>query len=188
METKLEDLKIGEQFVINGNTYTKLNEQGYCVLDKYNASVANWAKFMAFDSKENLSNNFDKSTIKEYINSKFFKNEILGIADYLKPNTEITLLSVEELEEYKEQIKKFFAYSWSRSPRNSYPYLTYRVDPSGSSFYGNPVYRSCAVRPALYLNPESIVLSTTAHIKDSAIAELQAQLNEIQEKIDELKK
>lgn len=187
METKLENLKVGEQFILNGNTYTKLNEQGYCLLDEYNNSVPTWAKFMAFDAKD-YSNDFEISTIKEYINSKFFKNEILEIADYLKSNTEITLLSVEELEEYKEQIKEFFAYSWSRSSRSNYSYRAYSVDPSGSSYDFYYVGYSHAVRPAFHLNPESIVLSATAHIKDSVIVELQAQLNEIQEKIDELKK
>lgn len=168
MEIKLENLKVGEQFILNGNTYTKLNEQGYCLLDEYNASIPDWVKFMAFDSKDDYSNDFEKSTLKEYINSNFFKNEILGVADYLQPNTEITLLSVEELDEYKEQIKKFFACSWSRSSHYSNSNYAYYVNSSGSSYDYTRVKYSYAVRPALYLNPESAVLSATADV----IAEL----------------
>lgn len=167
METKLKNLKVGEQFILNGNTYTKLNEQGYCLLDEYNALIPDLVKFMAFDSKDDCSNDFDKSTIKEYINSDFFKNKILRFDDYLQPNTEITLLSVEELEEYKEHIKEFFAYSWSRSSYYNYSRSAYCVDPSGSSSYDNNVSNSYAVRPALYLNLQSAVSHATVDIKDS---------------------
>ena len=65
MEIRLKDVKVGEQFTIVNNKYTKLNEDGYCLLDEYGKDVPNWSKFQPFDSKDDYSNNFEESTIKE---------------------------------------------------------------------------------------------------------------------------
>ena len=148
---KLSEIKVGEQFVYYGNTYTKLNDEGYCLLDKYGKHVPRWSKYSVFDCGKKMCNDFDKSLIKQYINSDYFKS-LLGV-DY-----DVTLLSLDEFFLFKEIIKPFFDCSWLRSGSNTYAHYAYNLYASSSSSNNYIVNYSNAVRPALLFNLNSDVI------------------------------
>lgn len=177
MEIRLKDVKVGEQFTLVNNKYTKLNEHGYCLLDEYGKDVPNWSKFQPFDGKDDCSNDFDKSTIKEFINSDYFWNDVLEIIPQ-----KVTLLSIEEFEEYKDIIKTYSIPYWLRSNDDNNNYYSMLVHPSGSTCYGD-VNSSIGVRPAVYFTQDYYVKVGD----DDKIAELRKQIEELQKQIEALK-
>lgn len=177
MEIRLKDVKVGEQFTLVNNKYTKLNEDGYCLLDEYGKDVPNWSKFQPFDGKGNFSNDFDKSTIKEFINSDYFWNEVLQIVP-----KKVTLLSIEEYKEYKDIIKPYNTAYWLRTSHSYYNGLALLVNSSGSAG-DNDVSISYGVRPAVYFTQDYYVKVGD----DEEIAELRKQIEELQKQIEALK-
>ena len=157
----LNEIKVGEQFKFKGFTYTKLNDEGLVLLDDLKDP---WYQECCFD---NVNNCYEFSLIRHYINSTKFK-KYLGLldGDFSKKNfgykrDKLFLLSVEECEEYHNYIKLFPESSWLRSGHYLYASNACSLYPSGASAYGNNVFGSRAVRPALYLNPSSKLFATS---------------------------
>ena len=177
MEIRLKDVKVGEQFTLGYNKYTKLDENGYCLLDEYDEDVPNWAKFQSFDGKNDCSNDFERSTIKEFINSDYFWNDVLQIVP-----KKVTLLSIEEFEEYKDIIKPYNTAYWLRTSHPEFIGYAMLVKSSGYADYCD-VNDSFGVRPAVYLTQDYYVRVDNA----DEIRELQKQIDVLQKRIEELK-
>ena len=67
----ISDIKVGEQFVYGGRTYTKLNEECFVIIDDFDSDFM----YCIFDP---ITNNYDESLIRYYINSDRFV-EMLGV-------------------------------------------------------------------------------------------------------------
>lgn len=108
---KIKDIFVGEQFVYCEHTYTKLNIENFCIIDDYDE------RFMhcMFDP---MSNNYDESLIRYYINSDRFIEKLgvnkADIKAHYKDDL-ITLLSREEYEEYRDLIKDYDVWWVTRS-------------------------------------------------------------------------
>ena len=146
----ISDIKVGEQFVYGGRNYTKLNEECFVIIDDFDS------KFMycIFDS---ITNNYDESLVRYYINSDRFV-DMLGvnkndITDYYRDDL-MTLLSKKEFEDYKDLIKDYDGWYWTRS--------TYSNSTNYACTIGNYGYISASnvngasrVRVGFTLNPNT---------------------------------
>lgn len=108
---KIDDIAVGEQFVYCGHTYTKLNKENFCIIDDYDSDFMR----CQFDP---MSNNYDESLIRYYINSERFIEKLgvnkADIKAHYKDDL-ITLLSREEYEEYRDLIKEYDTWWATRS-------------------------------------------------------------------------
>lgn len=108
---KIDDIAVGEQIVYCGHTYTKLNKENFCIIDDYDSDFMR----CQFDP---ISNNYDESLIRYYINSDRFIEKLgvnkADIKAHYKDDL-ITLLSREECEEYRDLIKEYDAWWATRS-------------------------------------------------------------------------
>lgn len=86
---------------------------------------------------------WDKSYIKNVILPAFKKD--LGI------DCKVDLLTIEEVRELPDEIKKCDDWYWTKSRYTDYKDVAYRVNSSGNVSYGY-IYSMNAVRPVLYLN------------------------------------
>lgn len=99
----ISDINVGERFVYAGYSYTKLNEDNYCIIDDYDGS------FMCciFDP---ITNDYRESIIRGYINSDRFIERLGVNIEHLRPHYDedlITLPSREEYEKYRDLIRGY---------------------------------------------------------------------------------
>ena len=147
---KIEDIAVGEQFVYCGHTYTKLNKENFCIIDDYDSNFMR----CQFDP---MSNNYDESLIRNYINSDRFIEKLgvnkVDIKAHYKDDL-ITLLSREEYKEYRDLIKEYDAW-WTT--RSAHYYVTYGVCSISSPGYinSNNVNTTYGVRVGFNLDPNT---------------------------------
>lgn len=146
----ISDIKVGEQFVYGGRNYTKLNEECFVIIDDFDNDFMN----CIFDP---ITNNYDESFIRYYINSDRFI-ERLGIdkkdiiTHYL--NDYITLLSIEDFENYEEFIRDYKSWYWTRSASNILTNGVCNIYNSG--YIGNANVNDVGrVRVGFILNPDT---------------------------------
>lgn len=148
----IADIKVGEQFEYCGRTYTKLNEDGFCIIDDFDADFM----YCIFDP---ITNNYDESLMRNYINSDRFIEKLGVNKDDIKPHYKedlITLLSKEEYEEYRDLIQDYDGW-WAT--RSAYSYTNYYfccINTTGY-IYNNGVTASGRARFGFTLNPETPV-------------------------------
>ena len=112
----IADIKVGEQFEYRGRTYTKLNEENFCIIDDYDDNFMR----CIFDP---ITNNYDESLMRNYINSDRFISRLGVNKDDIEPHYKddlITLLSKEEYEEYKDLIQDYDGWWATRSAISNY--------------------------------------------------------------------
>lgn len=149
---KINDIVVGEQFVYCGHTYTKLNKENFCIIDDYDSD------FMGcqFDS---ISNNYDESLIRYYINSDRFIEKLgvnkADIKSHYKDDL-ITLLSREEYEKYRDLIKDYDTWWGTRSADPNTAYFFCYISSSGY-IYSNLVTFISGVRLGFNLDPNTPV-------------------------------
>lgn len=149
---KIDDIAVGEQFVYCGHTYTKLNKENFCIIDDYDSDFMR----CQFDP---ISNNYDESLIRYYINSERFIEKLgvnkADIKAHYKDDL-ITLLSREEYEEYRDLIKEY--YTWWAT-RSAYSYHTHAFCSINSNGYinNNYVNSTAGVRLGFNLDPNTPV-------------------------------
>ena len=93
----IDDIEVGQQFKYCGHTYTKLNEENFCIIDDYDEMFMR----CQFDP---ITNNYDESIIRKYLNSDRFIERLGVNREDIKPHYKedlLTLLSKEEYEEYQ---------------------------------------------------------------------------------------
>ena len=138
---KIDDIAVGEQFGYCGHTYTKLNKENFCIIDDYDSDFMR----CQFDS---ISNNYDESLIRYYINSDRFIEKLgvnkADIKSHYKDDL-ITLLTREEYEEYRDLIKEYDTWWTTRSATS---YITYTFCAiSNYGYIGNgAIYNTYGVR------------------------------------------
>lgn len=149
---KIDDIAVGEQFVYCGHTYTKLNKENFCIIDDYDSDFMR----CQFDP---MSNNYDESLIRYYINSERFIEKLgvnkADIKAHYKDDL-ITLLSREEYEEYRDLIKEYDTW-WAT--RSAYSCATSAFCTIGSigNIGTNFVYYTYGVRLGFNLDPNTPV-------------------------------
>ena len=153
----IKDIEVGGKFTYKGHNYTKLNEDNFCIIDDYDEDFMR----CIFDP---ITNNYDESIIRSYLNSERFINR-LGVdledldnvyTDANGKEDKLTLLSREEYEEYRDFIEDYDIWWATRSPTSSnagnFCYITN---------YGNinnyNVYNSNGVRLGFRLLPSTPV-------------------------------
>lgn len=148
----IADIKVGEQFEYCGRTYTKLNEDGFCIIDDFDADFM----YCIFDP---ITNNYDESLMRNYINSDRFIEKLGVNKDDIKPHYKedlITLLSKEEYEEYRDLIQDYDGWWATRSAGSTATYFfcyIYYYGGINSSIVGT----SGRARIGFTLNPETPV-------------------------------
>lgn len=149
---KIDDIAVGEQFVYCGHTYTKLNKENFCIIDDYDSDFMR----CQFDP---MSNNYDESLIRYYINSERFIEKLgvnkADIKAHYKDDL-ITLLSREEYEEYRDLIKEYDTW-WAT--RSAYSYNTYAFCSIGNygAISNSSVLNTNGVRLGFNLDPNTPV-------------------------------
>ena len=147
---KIEDIAVGEQFVYCGHTYTKLNKENFCIIDDYDSNFMR----CQFDP---MSNNYDESLIRNYINSDRFIEKLgvnkVDIKAHYKDDL-ITLLSREEYEKYRDLIKEYDAWWTTRSAHSNNTSSVCVIANSG--YIGNNyVTNTYGVRVGFNLDPNT---------------------------------
>ena len=107
----IDDIEVGQQFKYCGRTYTKLNEDGFCIIDDYDEDFMR----CIFDP---ITNNYDESIIRKYLNSDRFIERLGVNREDIKPHYKddlITLLSKEEYQEYEDLIQDYDGWWATRS-------------------------------------------------------------------------
>ena len=149
---KIDDIAVGEQFVYCGHTYTKLNKENFCIIDDYDSDFMR----CQFDP---ISNNYDESLIRYYINSDRFIDKLgvnkADIKSHYKDDL-ITLLSREEYEEYRDLIKEYDIWWATRSASSNSTNYFCNIDNYGNINYYN-VYITYGVRLGFRLDPNTPV-------------------------------
>ena len=149
---KIDDIAVGEQFVYCGHTYTKLNKENFCIIDDYDSDFMR----CQFDP---MSNNYDESLIRYYINSDRFINKLgvnkADIKSHYKDDL-ITLLSVEEYEEYRDLIKEYDTW-WAIRSAGSDDTHYFRYISSNGYIGTTDVYSTSGVRLGFRLDPNTPV-------------------------------
>ena len=149
---KIDDIAVGEQFIYCGHTYTKLNKENFCIIDDYDSDFMR----CQFDP---MSNNYDESLIRYYINSDRFIEKLgvnkADIKAHYKDDL-ITLLSREEYEEYRDLIKDYDAWWATRSANSNYTDYFCGIYNSGYIYY-NYVDLTAGVRLGFNLAPNTPV-------------------------------
>lgn len=142
---KLKDVEIGKAFKFYNTAYTKLNEDGLCILNQYADGVNRNLKYHRFDYK---SNDYKNSAIKKFLHSEKYQSKGLNISrEDLRCIREITLLSEEDFLKYKKDIVSFSAYYWLRSASSSGPTFVHFVLNNRFLSYDFVYNTSYAVRP-----------------------------------------
>lgn len=148
----IDDIEVGQQFKYCGHTYTKLNEENFCIIDDYDEMFMR----CQFDP---ITNNYDESIIRKYLNSDRFIERLGVNREDIKPHYKedlLTLLSKEEYEEYRDLIKDYDCWWATRSAYSYYNYYFCAITNSGNiSFYN--VYATNGVRLGFNLNPNTPV-------------------------------
>lgn len=112
----IKNIEVGGKFVYKGHNYTKLNEDNFCIIDDYDEDFMR----CIFDP---ITNNYDESIIRSYLNSERFINR-LGVdledldnvyTDANGKEDKLTLLSREEYEEYRDFIDDYDIWWATRS-------------------------------------------------------------------------
>ena len=148
----IDDIEVGQQFKYCGHTYTKLNEENFCIIDDYDE------KFMRcqFDP---ITNNYDESIIRKYLNSDRFIERLGVNREDIKPHYKedlLTLLSKEEYEEYRDLIKDYDCWWATRSAHSNVSNYFCNINLYG--YIGNSsVYNTYGVRLGFNLNPNTPV-------------------------------
>lgn len=149
---KIDDIAVGEQFVYCGHTYTKLNKENFCIIDDYDSDFMR----CQFDP---MSNNYDESLIRYYINSDRFIDKLgvnkADIKSHYKDDL-ITLLSREEYEEYRDLIKEYDTWWATRSASSNYTSTFCYITNYGYIDY-NYVSYTYGVRLGFRLDPNTPV-------------------------------
>lgn len=145
-----KDIKVGESFKYKDLEFTKLEDE-FALIDTYNDDYSDcvW---------DNVDNNYDKSLIRHYINRRYL--DLMGIdEDDLLPvynDDLVTLITKEQYEEHKDNIK-----SWDRwwATRSTYSYNAYvfcNINYTGYIGY-NYVNYAYGVRAGFNFKPDTIV-------------------------------
>lgn len=149
---KIDDIAVGEQFVYCGHTYTKLNKENFCIIDDYDSDFMR----CQFDP---MSNNYDESLIRYYINSERFIEKLgvnkADIKAHYKDDL-ITLLSREEYEEYRDLIKEYDTWWATRSAYSNSTYTFCNIGGNGG-VDGSFVSYAYGVRLGFNLDPNTPV-------------------------------
>ena len=153
----IKDIEVGGKFTYKGHNYTKLNKDNFCIIDDYDEDFMR----CIFDP---ITNNYDESIIRSYLNSERFINR-LGVdledldnvyTDANGKEDKLTLLSREEYEEYRDLIEDYDIW-WATRSTYSYSasYFCY-IHTSGYISSGI-VYYSYGVRLGFRLLPATPV-------------------------------
>lgn len=148
----IDDVQVGQQFEYCGRIYTKLNEDNYCIIDDFDSDFM----YCIFDP---ITNNYDESIIRQYINSDRFIERLGVNKDDIKPHYKedlITLLSKEEYEEYRDLIQDYDGWWATRSAYSSYYIYFCSIGTTGYIYYYS-VNASYRARIGFTLNPETPV-------------------------------
>lgn len=149
---KIDDIAVGEQFGYCGHTYTKLNKENFCIIDDYDSDFMR----CQFDP---ISNNYDESLIRYYINSERFIEKLgvnkADIKAHYKDDL-ITLLSREEYEEYRDLIKEYDIWWATRSAYSNTTTTFCNITTNGYISY-NYVANTNGVRLGFNLDPNTPV-------------------------------
>lgn len=148
----IDDIEVGQQFKYCGHTYTKLNEENFCIIDDYDEMFMR----CQFDP---ITNNYDESIIRKYLNSDRFIERLGVNREDIKPHYKedlLTLLSKEEYEEYRDLIKDYDCW-WATRSAYSADYTTF-CDIGNNGDIGNSnVNGTSGVRLGFNLNPNTPV-------------------------------
>ena len=153
----IKDIEVGGKFTYKGHNYTKLNEDNFCIIDDYDEDFMR----CIFDP---ITNNYDESIIRSYLNSERFINR-LGVdledldnvyTDASGKEDKLTLLSREEYEEYRDFIEDYDIWWATRSTiSNSAGIFCYIISSGYIDSY--TVYYSNGVRLGFRLLPSTPV-------------------------------
>lgn len=153
----IKDIEVGGKFVYKGHNYTKLNEDNFCIIDDYDEDFMR----CIFDP---ITNNYDESIIRSYLNSERFINR-LGVdledldnvyTDANGKEDKLTLLSREEYEEYRDLIEDYDIW-WATRSRYSYGAINFCYISNTGYIYTNNVTSSSGVRLGFKLTPNTPV-------------------------------
>lgn len=148
----IDDIEVGQQFKYCGHTYTKLNEENFCIIDDYDEMFMR----CIFDP---ITNNYDESIIRKYLNSDRFIERLGVNREDIKPHYKedlLTLLSKEEYEEYRDLIKNYDCWWATRSAASTNNNSLCFISNYGYiGYYG--VYATAGVRLGFNLNPNTPV-------------------------------
>ena len=148
----IDDIEVGQQFKYCGHTYTKLNEENFCIIDDYDEMFMR----CQFDP---ITNNYDESIIRKYLNSDRFIERLGVNREDIKPHYKedlLTLLSKEEYEEYRDLIKDYDCWWATRSASSYYTNAFCYISSNGSINYASVGYTN-GVRLGFNLNPNTPV-------------------------------
>jgi hypothetical protein len=148
----INDIKIGQQFEYCGRTYTKLNEENYCIIDDFDSDFM----YCIFDP---ITNNYEESIIRQYINSNRFIERLGVNKDDIKPHYKedlITLLSKEEYEKYRDLIQDYDGW-WATRSASSYTTTYFCYISNIGAISTSYVSSSSRARIGFTLNPETPV-------------------------------
>lgn len=148
----IDDIEVGQQFKYCGHTYTKLNEENFCIIDDYDEMFMR----CQFDP---ITNNYDESIIRKYLNSDRFIERLGVNREDIKPHYKedlLTLLSKEEYEEYRDLIKDYDCWWATRSAYSYNNNCFCNITSSGDISIGS-VYGTNGVRLGFNLNPNTPV-------------------------------
>lgn len=148
----IDDIEVGQQFRYCGRTYTKLNEENFCIIDDYDEMFMR----CQFDP---ITNNYDESIIRKYLNSDRFIERLGVNREDIKPHYKedlLTLLSVEEYEEYRDLIKDY-DFWWATRSANPNANYTFCYISNYGSINSNVVNFTTGVRLGFNLNPNTPV-------------------------------
>lgn len=148
----IDDIEVGQQFKYCGHTYTKLNEENFCIIDDYDEMFMR----CQFDP---ITNNYDESIIRKYLNSDRFIERLGVNREDIKPHYKedlLTLLSKEEYEEYRDLIKDYDCWWATRSAGSGNSGAFCYIYSIGSISY-SVVYPTYGVRLGFNLNPNTPV-------------------------------
>lgn len=148
----IDDIEVGQQFKYCGHTYTKLNEENFCIIDDYDEMFMR----CQFDP---ITNNYDESIIRKYLNSDRFIERLGVNREDIKPHYKedlLTLLSKEEYEEYRDLIKDYDCW-WATRSAPSSGGNTFCDIASGGSIVNTSFGNTYGVRLGFNLNPNTPV-------------------------------
>lgn len=153
----IKDIEVGGKFTYKGHNYTKLNEDNFCIIDDYDEDFMR----CIFDP---ITNNYDESIIRSYLNSERFINR-LGVdledldnvyTDANGKEDKLTLLSREEYEEYRDFIEDYDIW-WATRSTYSNSATSFCTIYNYGNISSNIVYGSYGVRLGFRLLPSTPV-------------------------------
>lgn len=151
-ETTISDIKVGEKFIYCEHNYTKLNEDNLCIIDDFDA----YFMYCIFDP---ITNNYDESIIRQYLNSERFINELKVNKDNIIPHYQddlLTLLTIEEFNKYKTLIANYDVW-WATRSAYSINSGNFCYISSSGYINGSNVNGTSGVRLGFRLKPETPV-------------------------------